>query len=107
MGVLLNRFSYQLGHCATGYTYIERAVRRGMEDPEVKGIAFICDSPGGESSGVFELCDKITAYRGTKPMRAFASDRAYSACYMVACSANSITMTRTAGVGSIGVVTMH
>lgn len=107
MGVLLNRFSYQLGHWATGYTYIERAVRRGMDDPEVKGIAFICDSPGGESSGVFELCDKIAAYRGTKPMRAFASDRAYSACYMIACSANSISMTRTAGVGSIGVVSMH
>lgn len=107
MGVLLNRFPWQLGHWATGYTYIARAVQRGMEDEEVQRIAFICDSPGGEASGNLELSDRIFAYRGQKPMRAFASDRAYSAAYAIASAADRITMTRTGGVGSIGAYTMH
>lgn len=107
MGVLLNRFPWQLGHWATGYTYIARALQRGLEDPEVKKIAFICDSPGGEASGNFELVDKIFDARGEKPMRAFAADRAYSAAYAIASAADLITMTRTGGVGSIGVYTIH
>lgn len=106
-GVLLNRFSYQLGHWATGYTYIERAVRRGMEDPEVEGIAFVYDTPGGEVSGCFELADKLFEWRGTKPMWAFAADRGYSAGYALASTADVVTMVRTGGVGSIGVVTLH
>ena len=107
MGVLLNRFPFQLGNWATGYTYIERAVRRGMEDEEIKGIAFICDTPGGEVSGNFELVDKIFTYRGQKPMVAIASERAYSAGYSIASAADQIVVTRSGGVGSIGVVTLH
>lgn len=107
MGVLLNRFPWQLGQWATGYTYIYRAMIRGLEDPEVKKIAFVCDSPGGEASGNLELADQIFNRRGEKPMMAFANDRAFSAAYAVACSADKITMTRTGGVGSIGAYTLH
>ena len=107
MGVLLNRFGYQLGRYATGYTYIQRAVERGLEDSAVKGIAFVCDSPGGEVAGCFELCDKLFGYRNQKPMRAFAADAAYSAAYAIASCASKISMTRSGGVGSVGVVTMH
>ena len=46
-GVLLNNFPYQLGRWATGYAYIEAAVQRGLDDPEVMGILFVEDSPGG------------------------------------------------------------
>lgn len=106
-GVLLNRFPWQAGHWATGYTYIARALQRGLSDPEVRKIAFICDSPGGEASGNFELADLIYAARGQKPMQAFANDRAYSAAYLIACATDRITMTRTAGVGSIGAYAMH
>lgn len=107
LGVLLNKFPWQLGNWATGYTYIARALQRGLEDEEVKKIAFVCDSPGGEASGNFELVDKIFKARGSKPMRAFANDRAYSAAYAIASAANEITMTRNGGVGSIGVYAMH
>lgn len=107
MGVLLNRFPWQLGHWATGYTYIERALKRGLADEDVTKIAFICDSPGGEVAGNFELVDRIFEARGQKPMRAFAADRAYSAAYSIASAADDITVTRTGGVGSIGVYTMH
>ena len=106
-GVLLNKFPWQAGSWATGYTYIARALQRGLADEEVKKIAFLCDSPGGEASGNFELGDIIYNARGQKPMQAFADDRAYSAAYLIACSTNSITMTRTGGVGSIGAYAMH
>lgn len=107
LGVLLHRFSFQFGRRATGYTYIDRAVSRGMEDPDVKAIAFIVDSPGGEVAGNFELVERIAARRGEKPMRAFAADHAYSAAYSISTAAPQIIMTRSGGVGSVGVVVAH
>lgn len=106
-GVLLHRFPYQLGRYATGYAYIERAIRRGLEDENVKGIALMCDTPGGEVSGCFELSEFIYGIRDEKPIRAFAADAAYSAGYALASAAESITVTRSGGVGSVGVLTMH
>lgn len=107
LGVLLNRFSFQVGRWATGYTYIQRAFERGMADANVRGIAFVHDSPGGEVAGNFELNDLIHAARGQKPMRAFAADHSYSASYSLATAADSIVVSRSGGVGSIGVVTAH
>lgn len=106
-GVLLNGFSYQFGRWATGYQYIERAFNRGMDDPDVKSIALIVDSPGGEVAGNFELVEKMVDRRGEKPIRAFAADHAYSAAYSISTAADSIVMSRSGGVGSIGVVVMH
>lgn len=106
-GVLLHRFPYQMGRYATGYTYIERAIRRGLDDPEVKGIALVCDSPGGEVAGCFELADFIHSKRGQKAIRAYAADHAYSAAYALASSAQTLTVTRSGGVGSVGVLTAH
>lgn len=106
-GVLLNRFSYQFGRWATGYQYIERAFTRGQEDPEVNGIALAIDSPGGEVAGNFELVDKMAAMRGSKPVRAYAADHAYSAAFSIASVADEIIVSRSGGVGSVGVVTAH
>jgi signal peptide peptidase SppA len=106
-GALMNKFGFVYGRWATGYTYIEKALERGLADANVRGIALICDSPGGEVSGCFELADKIHAARSVKPIRAFAADAAYSAAYALASSASKVDMTRSGGVGSIGVVTMH
>jgi signal peptide peptidase SppA len=106
-GVLLHHFSFQFGRRATGYTYIEKAFNRGMEDPQVKAIAFVVDSPGGEVAGNFELVEKVTARRGEKPIRAFAADHAYSAAYSISSAASQIIMTRSGGVGSVGVVVAH
>lgn len=106
-GVLLHRFPYQMGRYATGYVYIERAIRRGLDDPEVKGIALVCDSPGGEVAGCFELADFIYSKNGDKPIRAYAADHAYSAAYALASSARTLTVTRSGGVGSVGVLTAH
>lgn len=106
-GVLLNNFPYAIGEWATGYEYILAAVVRGMGDPAVKGIAFVLDSGGGMVSGNFDLVDRLYAMRGQKPMRAYAAEFAYSAAYSIASAADTITVARTGGVGSIGVVTVH
>jgi len=106
-GVLLNDFPYQFGSWATGYGYIAKAMERGLADGDVKGIALIINSPGGEVAGNFDLVDAIHASRGQKPIRAFAAEAAYSAAYSIASAADSISLPRTGGVGSIGVVTSH
>jgi signal peptide peptidase SppA len=106
-GVLLNGFPYQFFDYATGYEYIWKAFERGVSDPEVTGIALIIDSPGGMVAGNFDLVDRIFDARGTKPVRAFASESAYSAAYSIASAADRIVVARTGGVGSIGVVTSH
>lgn len=106
-GVLMNKLSFKFGSYATGYQYIRRAYERGMSDPEVRAIAFDIDSPGGEVAGNFELVEQIAAGRGQKPMRAVAHDHAYSAAYSIATASDSITVARSGGVGSVGVVTAH
>lgn len=106
-GVLLNDFPYAYGSYATGYPYISRAVDRGMADGNVKAIAFAINSGGGAVADNFPLVDKIHGYRGQKPMRAFAAEHAYSAAYSIASAADTITVSSTGGVGSIGVVTSH
>lgn len=106
-GVLLNKFSFQFGRWATGYQYIEKALSRGLSDPNVRGIALIVDSPGGEVAGCFELADKIYSARQEKPIRAFAADHAYSAAYALASSASEVVVSRSGGTGSVGVVTTH
>lgn len=106
-GVLLHKFGYQFGRRATGYVYIERALTRGLMDPEVKAIAFDINSPGGEVAGNFELAEYIYENRVEKPIRAFANDHAYSAGYSIASSAQQVIMTRSGGVGSVGVVVAH
>lgn len=106
-GVLVNGLSYAIGEWATGYPYIRRAVARGLADPQVRGIALVLNTPGGDVSGNFELVDRIYEARSQKPIQAFATDHAYSAGYSIASAASKLTMVRTGGVGSIGVVTWH
>lgn len=106
-GVLLNDFPWQFGRLATGYDYIRHAFERGIADDDVRAIALIIHSPGGEVAGNFDLVDKMYARRGEKPVRAFAHEYAYSAAYSVASVADHIVVSRTGGVGSIGVVMAH
>ena len=106
-GVLLHDFPYAFGSWATGYEYIWRAFSRGQVDGNVRGIALVSDSPGGMVAGCFDLVDKIAATENRKPLRAYAQESAYSAAYAIVAVADSITVSRTGGVGSIGVVTAH
>jgi signal peptide peptidase SppA len=106
-GVLINDFPYQVSDWLTGYEYISRAVNRGLADPDVKRIALMVNSPGGTVAECFECADVIASAREQKPIQGFARDYAYSAAYALISATSNIHMTRTGGVGSIGVVTAH
>lgn len=91
----------------TSYAEIAGMVDAAISDPSVEGILLDIDSPGGEAGGVFELGEQIRAADAVKPIWAVASDAAYSAAYAIGCAASRLVVTRTGGVGSIGVIAMH
>jgi signal peptide peptidase SppA len=91
----------------TGYDGIRLTFMRALNDPEVKGICLDVDSPGGEVAGCFDLVDLIYHSRGKKPIHAILNENAYSAAYAIASAADKITVPRTGGVGSVGVIVIH
>lgn len=91
----------------TSYGEIGATLEAALADPAVTGILLDVDSPGGEAGGVFELAERIRAADAVKPVWAIASDSAFSAAYALACAASRLVVTRTGGVGSVGVIAMH
>jgi ClpP class serine protease len=105
-GVLLHDFPWALGSFATGYLYITKALERGLQDGNVRGVALLGSSYGGEGLGCFEASNRIFDGRGIKPIHAFV-DTAYSAGYAICSAADSMIASTTSGTGSIGVVMTH
>jgi signal peptide peptidase SppA len=95
------------GWWGTGYGWIRTGLVAALADPEVKAINFLVDSPGGVVAGCFDLVDTIYSARGVKPMWAILGEEAYSAAYAIASATDHITVPRTGGTGSVGVITMH
>lgn len=91
----------------TGYDAIEADIANALADPQVKGIALLVDSHGGQVSGCFECADVIAAANAVKPVWALAKHYALSAGYALASAAGRVHGTATAQVGSVGVVLMH
>ena len=91
----------------SGYDGIRQNFLTALADPEAKAIVLDVDSPGGEVSGCFDLVDTIYQARGTKPIWAICDEVAFSAAYAIASAADHITVPRTGGTGSIGVIAMH
>lgn len=79
-----------------------------MEDPNLNVIIGRFDTPGGAASQNMDLSDKIFNARGKgKRLIAMIDDRAYSAGFALASAFDEIWVTRTSGVGSVGVVSYH
>jgi capsid assembly protease len=91
----------------TGYDGIRQNFLTALGDPDVEAIVLDIDSPGGEVAGCFDLVDTIHAARGLKPIWAILDESAYSAAYAIASAADRITVPRTGGTGSVGVICMH
>jgi signal peptide peptidase SppA len=91
----------------TSYAGIAQSLETALADPSVAAILLDIDSPGGESSGVFDLADRIRAATTIKPVWAVANDMAFSAAYALGSAASRLIVSRTGGVGSIGVIAMH
>ena len=101
-GVLFHGVGITYGQYFTGYEYLVRAMKRGLDDPAVTGIVLNIHSPGGHVSGCFDLCDMIAGAK--KPTVAFVADYAASAAYAIASSCRKIVGTQTCHTGSIGVL---
>ncbi|WP_457923732.1 S49 family peptidase [Wolbachia endosymbiont of Muscidifurax uniraptor] len=91
----------------TSYEQIEEQITQSLADSGIETILLDIDSPGGEVNGIFDLADFIYSARGKKRIIAIANDDAYSAAYAIASSAEKVFVSRTSGVGSIGVIASH
>lgn len=110
LGTLVRRASY-IGAASglTSYHDIEAMAEQAFADPMVKAVLLEIDSSGGEAGGVFDLAQRLRTLAQTsgKPLWAIADEAALSAAYAIACAADRLWLTRTAEVGSIGVVAVH
>lgn len=86
------------------YSSIAEELDQALVDPEVDEILLVVDSPGGECAGAWDLADRIFEARNVKTVRAFATDLACSAGYLLASSASEVHVSQTSMIGSIGVV---
>lgn len=89
------------------YEDVQARFDAAVADPSIDAILLEIDSPGGEAAGAFDLADRIFAARGSKPIWAIANDSAFSAAYAIGSAADKLFLTRTGGVGSIGVLAAH
>ena len=89
------------------YQGIATMLDAAVADPHVAAILLDIDSAGGESGGVFDLADRVAAASKQKPVWALANEMAFSAAYAIGSAASRLIVTRTGGVGSIGVIAMH
>jgi signal peptide peptidase SppA len=110
LGTLVRRSSY-LGAASglTSYHDIEAMAETAFADPAVHAVLLEIDSSGGEAGGVFDLAQRLRQLAQTsgKPLWAIADEAALSAAYAITAAADRIWLTRTAEVGSIGVVAVH
>lgn len=104
MGKHLSSLEMMCGACSIDLVsaYLDEA----MEDPSVSRILLRIDSPGGQVTGTPELADKVSSIRraGEKDIIAFTDSLCASAAYYVASGCHYILCTRSAIVGSVGVV---
>ncbi len=107
-GPLVNR--PMTGPSGTGplsYEDIRNEMDQALIDDSIKYIIMRFDTCGGEASQNIDLSDYIYSQRGKKPIIGMIDDKAYSAGYALASACDQIWVTRTSGVGSIGVVAYH
>jgi signal peptide peptidase SppA len=89
---------------ATSTATIAQDLNRALDDPAVDAILLEIDSPGGEATGINELARMLFEARGRKPITAYVEGLGASAACWIACAADEIVASATAGLGSIGAV---
>ena len=87
---------------ATSLQVLATDFQAALDDPQIKAILLNVDSPGGMAAGVAEMAAAIRA--AGKPVWAYIDDMGASASYWIPAAADRVVASRTARVGSIGVV---
>lgn len=101
-GVLMSRAPWWAGGVVVT-SEVAKAVRALAEDPAVRTIALVVDSPGGHAAGVHDLSETVRAAAAVKPVHAVVDGMAASAAYYMISGASKITASPGSRVGSIGV----
>ena len=107
-GSLVNRSSGMDAQSGlTSYEQLGNEILDAATDPQVRGILLRLDSYGGEANGAWDVASLIEEAARMKPVWAAVDDWALSAGYLLASAADRIWVTRTGGVGSVGIIAMH
>ena len=107
-GSLVNRASGMDSQSGlTSYEQLGNEILDAATDPQVRGILLRFDSYGGEANGAWDVAGLIEEAARMKPVWASVDDWALSAGYLLASAADRIWVTRTGGVGSVGIIAMH
>lgn len=92
----------------TSYSDIRKAMVHAANDPAVKAVLLDIESGGGAVSGVADTADLIANVNANvKPVYAFTDGMMASAAYWLGSSAGQVFTSKTALMGSIGVITTH
>lgn len=84
---------------------LTRTLTIAGEDPDVKAVVLMIDSPGGTVSGIDTASDMVSAF--AKPIVAFGGGMITSAAYWIGSAARSVIVEKTSQVGGIGVLMVH
>lgn len=108
-GPLTNRDSWINRYIGvTSYNDIREAMVYAAQAPEVEQILMDIESGGGAVSGVSDTASLISMVNDkVKPVTAFTDGMMASAAYWLGSSAGKVYASKTAMVGSIGVIATH
>jgi signal peptide peptidase SppA len=107
-GSLVNRSSGMDAQSGlTSYEQLGNEILDAATEPQVRGILLRLDSYGGEANGAWDVASLIEEAARVKPVWASVDDWALSAGYLLASATDRIWVTRTGGVGSVGIIAMH
>jgi len=99
LGKMLTDWELMFG--MTDYDDIATQLAEADANPNVNAILLHIDSPGGTITGLPELAAKMR--RVEKPLVAYTEGTAASAAYWIASQADSVLLSQSAEVGSVGV----
>lgn len=94
---------YLTGPIIDSQSFYEQ-VRKIKNNPQIKGVLLIINSPGGAMGASVEISDMIKSLRSKMPVVAYVQSLMASGGYYGGMYANSIVASRGALIGSIGVI---
>lgn len=107
-GVIIPRPNiYEAYGLATSVDTIVSLTRAALQDPNVKAVVQVYNSPGGSVFGVPEGFEQLYQMRGDKPIVAVSEYLMASAAYWLASAADEIVAAPSAYTGSIGAYMLH
>lgn len=90
-----------------GYDRVVAQMRDAVRDPDVKGIFWIIDSPGGHTARMIQAANEIAMMakaEGGKPIYAYVDEMAASAGYVLASAADVVLGPESCLGGCLGVI---